>query len=197
MRYNTGEETKANIINAAFKLFGTKGYDGTSIDDILKEVGKTRGAFYSHFKSKKELLLKVMHLRMEIHIDDLEIMFEQRVNQGSFEIKSFIEEFLKIAFATTTTRPYWTGVYLELIKQSSEYKEIQECINYAYESWIALFMKIFNKSKEIGQLRSDVDEKILATSLVALYEGYEIHKYINPSVNLHDQIMIHEWLLTN
>jgi AcrR family transcriptional regulator len=196
MRYNTGKETKANIIQVAFKLFGTEGYDGTSIDDILNEVGRTRGAFYSHFKSKEELLMEVMHTRMEIHMDDLENMFDQQVKQGIFEIKSFIKQFLEVGIETTATRPYWTGIYLELIKQSSQYKEIQECINHAYESWATLFEKVFKKAKELGQVRTEVNEKILATSLVALYEGYEIHKYINPNVNLHDQILVYEWLFS-
>ncbi|MBZ5753357.1 TetR/AcrR family transcriptional regulator [Metabacillus rhizolycopersici] len=116
MRYNTGEETKTTIIQAAFKLFGTKGYDGTSVGDILNEVGKTRGASYSHFTSKEELLMEVMHIRMEIHMDDLENMFEQQVNQETFKIKSFIRQFFEILIETTTARPYWIGIYLELIK---------------------------------------------------------------------------------
>jgi AcrR family transcriptional regulator len=196
MRYNTGKETKANIIQAAFKLFGTKGYDGTSIDDILNEVGRTRGAYYSHFKSKEALLMEVMRIRMKIHMDDLEDMFNEQVKQGTFEIKTFIHQFFEILIKTTASRPYWTGIYLELIKQSSQYKEIQECINHAYESWTTLFEKIFKKAKELGQVRTEVNEKILATSLVALYEGYEIHRYINPNVNLHDQILIYEWLFS-
>ncbi|MEW5552442.1 TetR/AcrR family transcriptional regulator [Peribacillus frigoritolerans] len=196
MRYNTGEETKANIIQAAFKLFGTKGYGSTSVDDILNEVGRTRGAFYTHFKSKEELLMEVMRIRMEIHMDDLEHMFKEQVKQGTFEIKSFIQQFLKVLFETTTTRPYWTGVYLELIKQSSQYKEIQDCINNAYDSWVNLFEKIFKKAKELNQIKPKVNEKILATSLVALYEGYEIHRYVNPNVNLCDQILMYEWLFS-
>ncbi|MDF9763783.1 AcrR family transcriptional regulator [Peribacillus simplex] len=196
MRYNTGEKTKTNIIQAAFKLFGTKGYGSTSVDDILNEVGRTRGAFYTHFKSKEELLMEVMHIRMEIHLDDLENMFEEQVKQGTFEIKSFIHQFFDILIKTTTLRPYWTGIYLELIKQSSQYKEIQECINNAYDSWTNLFEKVFKKAKELNQIKSNVNEKILATSLVALYEGYEIHSYVNPNVNLCDQILMYEWLFS-
>ncbi|MGM7722112.1 TetR/AcrR family transcriptional regulator [Metabacillus sp. Hm71] len=196
MRYNTGEETKANIIESAFKLFGTKGYGSTSIDDILNEVGRTRGAFYTHFKSKEALLMEVMRIRMEIHMDDLEDMFNEQVKQGTFEIKSFIHQFFEILIKTTTSRPYWTGIYLELIKQSSQYKEIQECINNSYDSWTNLFEKVFKKAKELNQIKPNLNEKILATSLVALYEGFEIHKYVNQNVNLCDQIFMYEWLFS-
>ncbi|PGZ96254.1 hypothetical protein COE51_18660 [Bacillus pseudomycoides] len=196
MKYITGEETKKKIIDSAFQLLADKGYDAMSIDDIMKGAGKTKGSFYVHFKSKEALLMEVMRIRMEIHMDDLKNVFEQQVKQGTFEIKSFIQQFLEIGIETATTRSYWTGVYLELIKQSSRYKEIQECINNAYEGWINLFEAIFKKAKELNQIKPKVNEKILATSLAALYEGYEIHRYVNPNVNLHDQILMYEWLFS-
>lgn len=196
MKYITGEETKKKIIDSAFQLLADKGYDAMSIDDIMKGTGKTKGSFYVHFKSKEALLMEVMRIRMEIHMDDLKNVFEQQVKQGTFEIKSFIQQFLEIGIETATTRSYWTGVYLELIKQSRRYKEIQECINNAYEGWINSFEAIFKKAKELNQIKPKVNEKILATSLAALYEGYEIHRYVNPNVNLHDQILMYEWLFS-
>lgn len=49
-------ERKNEILDAAEKLFGTKGFDGTSTTDILNEVGIARGTLYYHFKSKEEIL---------------------------------------------------------------------------------------------------------------------------------------------
>lgn len=50
------EERKEEILDAAEKLFGTKGFDNTSTNDILTEVGIARGTLYYHFKSKEEIL---------------------------------------------------------------------------------------------------------------------------------------------
>ena len=44
------------ILDAAEKLFGTKGYDATSTADILQELGIARGTLYYHFKSKEDIL---------------------------------------------------------------------------------------------------------------------------------------------
>lgn len=44
------------ILDAAEQLFVTKGFDGTSINDILDRVGIARGTLYYHFKSKEEIL---------------------------------------------------------------------------------------------------------------------------------------------
>lgn len=44
------------ILDAALQLFTEKGYEGTSINDIIKKVGVTKGAFYYYFSSKEEVL---------------------------------------------------------------------------------------------------------------------------------------------
>lgn len=50
------EERRNEILDAAEKLFGEKGFDGTSTNDILDEVGIARGTLYYHFKSKEDIL---------------------------------------------------------------------------------------------------------------------------------------------
>ena len=50
------EETVQKILDAALKLFLEKGYEETTVLDIISEMGGlTRGAFYHHFKSKEEV----------------------------------------------------------------------------------------------------------------------------------------------
>lgn len=51
------EETINQILTVALNLFIQKGYDQTSIQDIINELGGlTKGAIYHHFKSKEEIL---------------------------------------------------------------------------------------------------------------------------------------------
>ena len=47
---------KSEILDVAERLFGTKGFDGTSTTDILNEIGIARGTLYYHFKSKEDIL---------------------------------------------------------------------------------------------------------------------------------------------
>ena len=47
---------KNEILDTAERLFGTKGFDGTSTTDILNEIGIARGTLYYHFKSKEDIL---------------------------------------------------------------------------------------------------------------------------------------------
>lgn len=50
------DERKNEILNAANELFVQKGYDGTSVSDILEKVGIAKGTLYHHFKSKEDIL---------------------------------------------------------------------------------------------------------------------------------------------
>lgn len=50
------EERKNEILDVAEKLFFKKGFDQTSTNDILQEVGIARGTLYYHFKAKEEIM---------------------------------------------------------------------------------------------------------------------------------------------
>ena len=54
------EVTEERILEAAQRLFLEKGYDNTTIQDIVDQLGGlTKGAVYHHFKSKEEILDEV------------------------------------------------------------------------------------------------------------------------------------------
>lgn len=49
-------ERRNEILDAADELFGQKGFDGTSTNDILERVKIARGTLYYHFKSKEDIM---------------------------------------------------------------------------------------------------------------------------------------------
>lgn len=49
------DATRQNILQVAFEEILLKGYQGLRVDEVLNKTGFTKGAFYHHFKSKKEL----------------------------------------------------------------------------------------------------------------------------------------------
>ena len=48
-------ESRERILNAAAELFRSKGFSATGIDELMSSANLTAGAFYAHFKSKKDL----------------------------------------------------------------------------------------------------------------------------------------------
>ena len=53
------QETIKNILQISRWKFADKGYDKTSLNEIVQELGLTRGAFYHHFSNKEELFFAV------------------------------------------------------------------------------------------------------------------------------------------
>jgi len=50
-----GERTRQEIVRSAAPLFNTKGYEGTSLSDLMAATGLQKGGIYRHFASKEEL----------------------------------------------------------------------------------------------------------------------------------------------
>ena len=62
MRYDAAHKQRSRdrILEAARSLFRVRGFDGASIDQVMKAAGLTRGAFYAHFDSKADLVEHVL-----------------------------------------------------------------------------------------------------------------------------------------
>ena len=50
-----GEQTRREIVEKAAPLFNQKGYEGTSLSDLMSVTGLQKGGIYRHFTSKEEL----------------------------------------------------------------------------------------------------------------------------------------------
>src|ERR1700761_5685207 len=57
-----GEDTKLRLALTAMRLFGEKGYESTSVADILKAAGANSGSLYHFFPTKQDLLLEVLRM---------------------------------------------------------------------------------------------------------------------------------------
>ena len=45
---------RVKILNAAWKLFEEKGYDNTTVDEIIEATDTSKGTFYNYYKSKRK-----------------------------------------------------------------------------------------------------------------------------------------------
>jgi len=68
---NKASATRLTILRKAFEIIYTKGYQATSIDEIIATTKVTKGAFYYHFKTKDEMGLAIINeiLKPNLHND--------------------------------------------------------------------------------------------------------------------------------
>ncbi|MDP4117964.1 MAG: TetR/AcrR family transcriptional regulator [Bacillota bacterium] len=87
MSNKKNRNTKGRIIDAAWKLFYRKGYDDTTIDEIIDESETSRGSFYHYFKGKDSLLSSLSYLFDEKYT---ELEKSLKDEKGSFEKLMFL-----------------------------------------------------------------------------------------------------------
>lgn len=64
-RQERAERTRAHIIDTAAAAFAEHGFDGVSFNDVVKQSGLSKGAFYFHFSSKDDLAVATFRAKQE------------------------------------------------------------------------------------------------------------------------------------
>ncbi|MEL6752037.1 MAG: TetR/AcrR family transcriptional regulator [Pseudomonadota bacterium] len=77
------ERSRADILTAAAERFKESGFAGTSIDDVARSLGATKGMVYHHFPSKTDLFFAVYQRAMDINFEA--VSAAARHNKGPVE----------------------------------------------------------------------------------------------------------------
>ena len=92
-RNKNPEETVNRILDTAYRLFLEKGYEHTSIQDIINHLGGlSKGAIYHHFKSKEDILEAVTNRITEQSNRMLAEIRDRRDLNGSEKLKAIFQE---------------------------------------------------------------------------------------------------------
>ena len=87
------EETVNLILDVAFRLFMEKGYEHTSIQDIINQLGGlSKGAIYHHFKSKEDILIAVTDRMTDASNQMLAAIRERKDLNGKEKLKTIFKE---------------------------------------------------------------------------------------------------------
>ncbi|ACI19096.1 TetR/AcrR family transcriptional regulator [Dictyoglomus thermophilum] len=70
------EVRRQELVETALKLFLTKGYENTSVRDILREIKGSPGMFYYYFSSKEEIFEEAIKYYVENYIKELSHIFK-------------------------------------------------------------------------------------------------------------------------
>lgn len=98
------EETVQLILDVAFRLFMEKGYEHTSIQDIINHLGGlSKGAIYHHFKSKEDILIAVID-KMTAESNQMLAVIRDRSDLSG-------KEKLKTIFKESISRPVQNDIF--------------------------------------------------------------------------------------
>jgi len=60
-----GEKRKQELLQIAYRMFISHGYENTSVDEIIEEAGIAKGTFYYYFETKEQLLEEVIGMMID------------------------------------------------------------------------------------------------------------------------------------
>ncbi len=171
MSKKNDKNTKGKIINAAWDLFYEQGYESTTVDEIIKKSGTSKGSFYHYFEGKDALLGSLSYIFDEEYEKLSESMpssmtsFEKLLYLNN-ELFKIIEERIDIDLLT---RLYSTQLITKGEKQLLDNKR--------------LYYKLLKKIVAEGQKNGEISDKKTLNEVVKLYA-------------LCERALIYDWCLS-
>ena len=95
-------EAETKLLRSALTLFSEKGYEGTSIREIIEGAGVTRPVLYYYFENKEELFKEMVRHIMLPHLAET----EQRAEQHQGSMRELLETLLRARFERMSSPPF-------------------------------------------------------------------------------------------
>ena len=160
-------KTRRLILDNSLKLFANKGFHGTSISDIAKAAGISKGLAYNYFESKEKILNAI---------------FEEAINSGSIleeQLKNITDPYEKIAFIIQAMFDYirneeeFWRLYFAMSLQP-EIFETSQTVNIKFaQMYLTIIEKLF---KEVGIKESTLEARLFFAGLDGLGLQYFFYR---------------------
>lgn len=139
-------KTKEKILKAALKVFSEKGYHATNVDDIVEKSETSKGGFYFHFPSKKELFLTL--------IDEMTAILFNKVEKEVGESDDVVEQIEKALWkgmhVFTKYRTLAKFLLVEAVGSGSVFEKKRFAI---YTRFAALIKELLDKAVSQGKIQ--------------------------------------------
>jgi len=157
----TAEERLQEILDVAQNLFAQKGYDATSVQDIIDAVGIAKGTFYHYFRSKSDLLDAVV---------------DRMVEQGRAVIRTVVEDprldaltkFRQVFFQANSWKLQHQGFLMELLRvmYRPENAILRDRLrSVSIEVMVPLLASVVRQGVEEGVFDTEEPEEVVAIVL--------------------------------
>ncbi len=162
------EKTRLFIIEKAAPIFNKKGYDGTSLSDLISATGLTKGAIYGNFKNKDEVALEAFEYNLSLVRDVIFLPSSQGENAVSILLK--IPEFYRKSFGKIAKQggcPLLNASVDADDTNSTLYKRVYQSV----KNWKTSIEKIILTGQARKQIKKNINAAEYAAMIIALIEG--------------------------
>jgi TetR/AcrR family transcriptional repressor of nem operon len=166
-----------SALNCALDLFWSKGYEGTSLDDLCAATGLSRSSFYAAFGSKRDLLLRSIDRYVERRTPDLAAVFGQLPARKAFA--ALANRFIEQIIAGTGRRGCFLGNCAAELPRSD--RQALARVRQGLSQTEATFRAVLIRGLTRGELPARTDIDALAHFLTAGFQGLRLVGKVNPN----------------
>jgi TetR/AcrR family transcriptional regulator, repressor for uid operon len=175
-RYKT--ELKEKIMQSAMQNFAKNGFDRTRMEDIAASAGLAKGTLYLYFKNKEDLFYAICDHNLEELRNQLSKLFNRKENI-MLDAERFYDQYQKGSLGS--------DIWFEMIALSTRSPKLRKILS-ENQSKVYQVVKEFLKTQiEKGFLREDINIDIIASALMALYNGLAVNKLLLQTSNSESQ----------
>lgn len=166
-------DSKEHILAIAFRLFFQKGYKEVTMNELVKESGLSKGAFYHYFSSKEELYKHSMEMFLTQFMDSYTIEMDDDLSLRQ-NLKNLYNRFNPIADEINTSSEEKVEtltnylIFLQKMMRKSEFREKLHNYNTKYYDQLAGWIK---KAQDKGEIKPDLDAMVLTRHFTSLMKG--------------------------
>lgn len=160
------EETRRRLLDAATRLFGTRGYSGTTLIEIGREAGLSHGLVTYHFGTKKDCIKAVLEDIREATVR--RNAKRQSGQRGLDSLDRLCELYLR---GTVGDRPGARAIYVAIAESISATPELKELTAENDRVFRRAIARTLTEAVEDGEIAEDVDVATQAILIVGLLRG--------------------------
>ena len=163
-----GERTRRVIVEKAAALFNTRGYFGSSMNDIVRETGLEKGGIYNHFSSKEELACAAFDYSAALMRERFEAALASR--EGAVERLFAI---IDVLGCLADDPPVAGGcpILNTAVESAGANPELRERAGEPMSGWLRLLGRIVKEGVRTGELTPDTVPRKTASVVLATLEG--------------------------
>lgn len=169
------EETRARILEAAYRVFARRGYEAATVDEITAECGIAKGALYSHFASKEELFRTIMMKQVRRRIAETSARL-----QPGLPLRESVRRIVESSWGTCRTDPVWSPLLMEFWALAARNEWGRQAVAALFDQCSAALAQFLAAAKGAGLVRPDLDVGRAARLLLALNDGLLLQWQVEP-----------------
>ena len=178
------EETRRLLLDAALSVFARNGFERATVDEIVREAGFSKGAFYVHFESKEDLFWEMLQERIDAQQETIRAALDPDDSVVNNE-RRLLEAIFKVQHADSV----WPAMFMEFAAHAARNEKVRERLGAMYERWHRFTVDMLTEAKKLGKVRQDLDVAFAASVLIAVLEGSMIQSRVAPeSIRLDRQL---------